>query len=130
MLPVEFVHVVLRSCQLTTSIAFADRTGLLCSECMNRNSVPVTPGTDGEDACVVCTHVNVPIAVAVAVVGICFVLYLQKTVVGSSSLLKILFFYTQVRLGSGRGYSTLYTHALHSIGDISNNSDALRQHGV
>ena len=48
---------------------------------------------DGDGACVVCTHVNVPIVVAFAVIGICFVLYLQKTVVGSSSLLKILFFY-------------------------------------
>ena len=103
MLPVEFVHVVLRSRQLTTSIAFADRTGLLCSECLNRNSVPVAPRMDGDGACVVCTHVNVPIVVAFAVVGICFVLYLQKTVVGSSSLLKILFFYTQVRLRVGGG---------------------------
>ena len=116
--------------QLTTANALADRTGLLCSECSNRDSVPVSPRLDGKDACVVCTRVNVPILLAVAGLGICFVVYLQKTVVGSSSLLKILFFYTQVRLGSGRGYSTLYTHALHSLGDISNNSDALRQHGV
>ena len=72
----------------------AGRSGLLCSECDRPNFVPVSVGDDR--SCVECTKPNWLLMLFTALFGIAFLCYLQMSVTGSSSKLKILFYFAQM----------------------------------
>ena len=81
-----------------TNDCAADRTGLLCASCVNSSSAhylaPTSLRTDGT-MCIDCDEPTIWLLAVFALGGVAICLYLHQSVQGSSSRLKILFYFTQ-----------------------------------
>jgi predicted outer membrane repeat protein len=81
-----------------TNDCAADRTGLLCASCANSSSAhylaPTSLRKDGT-MCVDCDEPTIWLLAVFALGGVAICLYLHQSVQGSSSRLKILFYFTQ-----------------------------------